>query len=69
MVFNTEGNSGQFVELVASELNYLGPQDLTQYFIRQNNITRTASGNIEVEVVLGRSIAIVKVSIFCDGFT
>ena len=55
MVFDTEGNSGEFVELVATELNYLGPQDLTQYFIRSNNISLTPTGFIEVEVVLGRS--------------
>ena len=30
----TEGNSGEFVELVPEQLNYLGPRDLTQYFIR-----------------------------------
>ena len=29
-----EGNSGEFVELVPEKLNYLGPKDLTQYFIR-----------------------------------
>ena len=56
MVFDTEGNSGEFVELLATELNYLGPQDLTQYFIRQNNISLTPTGFIEVEVVLGRRL-------------
>ena len=56
MVFDTEGNSGEFVELVATELNYLGPQDLTQYFIRSNNISLTPTGFIEVEVVLGRRL-------------
>ena len=29
-----EGNGGEFVELVPESLDYLGPQDLTQYFIR-----------------------------------
>ena len=56
MLFDTEGNSGEFVELVATELNYLGPQDLTQYFIRSNNISLTPTGFIEVEVVLGRRL-------------
>ena len=56
MVFDTEGNSGEFVELVATELNYLGPQDLTQYFIRQNSINITDTGYIKVEVVLGRRL-------------
>ena len=56
MLFDTEGNSGEFVELVPSELNYLGPQDLTQYFIRQTSINRTVTGFIKVEVVLGRRL-------------
>ena len=33
-VLECEGNSGEFVELVPEQLNYLGPKDLTQYFIR-----------------------------------
>ena len=33
-VLECEGNSGEFVELVPEQLNYLGPRDLTQYFIR-----------------------------------
>ena len=33
-VLECEGNSGEFVELVPQQLNYLGPKDLTQYFIR-----------------------------------
>ena len=32
-----EGNSGEFVELVPEKLNYLGPKDLTQYFIRSKD--------------------------------
>ena len=56
MLFDTEGNSGEFVELVPSELNYLGPQDLIQYFIRQTSINRTATGYIKVEIVLGRRL-------------
>ena len=34
MVFECEGNSGEFVPLVPQPLEYLGPKDLTQYFIR-----------------------------------
>ena len=36
-VLECEGNSGEFVELVPQQLNYLGPKDLTQYFIRSNH--------------------------------
>jgi hypothetical protein len=34
MVLECEGNTGEFVELVPDTLKYLGPKDLTQYFIR-----------------------------------
>ena len=56
MIFDTDGNSGEFVELIAEELNYLGPQDLTQYFIRQTSMNKTRSGSIRVVVVLGRRL-------------
>ena len=36
-VLECEGNSGEFVELVPQQLNYLGPKDLTQYFIRSTH--------------------------------
>ena len=29
-----DGNSGEFIQLVDDGLQYLGPRDLTQYFIR-----------------------------------
>ena len=56
MVFEPDGNSGEFVDLKAEELNYLGPQDLTQYFIRQTSMNKTMAGAIKVEVVLGRRL-------------
>ena len=56
MILETEGNSGEFVELVPQGLEYLGPKDLTQYFIRQTNMSINAKGQILVEVVLGRRL-------------
>ena len=56
MIFDSDGNSGEFVDLVAEELNYLGPKDLTQYFIRQTSMNKTMKGSIRVEVVLGRRL-------------
>ena len=38
-VLECEGNSGEFVELVPEQLNYLGPKDLTQYFIRSRHFS------------------------------
>ena len=56
MVFDSDGNSGEFVELIPEDLNYLGPQDLTQYFIRKTSMNKTIAGSIRVEVVLGRRL-------------
>jgi hypothetical protein len=56
MVFDSDGNTGEFVDLVGEELNYLGPQDLTQYFIRQTSMNKTSAGTVKVEVVLGRRL-------------
>ena len=56
MIFDSDGNSGEFVDLVAEDLNYLGPKDLTQYFIRQTSMNKTMKGSIRVEVVLGRRL-------------
>ena len=54
LLAQTEGNSGEFVKLVVSGLEYIGPRDLTQYFIRNTNITLKADNEVEVMVVLGR---------------
>ena len=57
MVLSTEGNSGEFVELIVSELNYLGPRDLTQYFIRETSMNLTGGQkDVEVQVILGRRL-------------
>ena len=53
----TEGNTGEFVELVVSGLKYIGPKDLTQYFIRNTNMTLGADNEVEVTVVLGRFLS------------
>ena len=50
----TEGNSGEFVELVLSGLEYTGPKDLTQYFIRNTSMALGVRNEVEVTVVLGR---------------
>ena len=51
----TEGNSEEFVELVLSGLEYTGPKDLTQYFIRNTSMALgVRNDEVEVKVVLGR---------------
>ena len=56
MIFASEGNSGEFVNLMASDLNYLGPKDLTQYFIRETFMNNTLKGHVQLEVILGRRL-------------
>ena len=51
-----DGNSGEFIELHDDGLEYLGPMDLTQYFIRTTNMIKDKDGSINVIVVLGRRL-------------
>ena len=39
MIQHSQGNSGNFTRLLAEKVNYLGPVDLTQYFVVSYNIT------------------------------
>ena len=57
MKFQPDGNSGEFIDLVDDGLEYLGPRDLTQYFIRSTKMIRDMDiGSINVMVVLGRRL-------------
>ena len=56
MILEPDGNSGEFIEILDNGLEYLGPSDLTQYFIRTTGISRTDLGSIMVVVVLGRRL-------------
>ena len=55
-----KGNSGKFVHLNIDEMQYLGPIDLTQYFVKNTTSSYTqVEGNataIEVQVIFGRRI-------------
>jgi len=55
-----KGNSGNFVELNAYILKYLGPEDLTMYFVKNYTIFNTQDESnadaIKVELVFGRRI-------------
>jgi len=57
MEFRPEGNSDANIKLLVDSLNYEGPQDLTQYFIRkQSMIFRDNDESIVVTVILGRRL-------------
>ena len=47
------GNSGKFVHLVIDQFKYLGPVDLTQYFVKSinSNITIVEDGTVEDQVL------------------
>ena len=56
MILEPDGNSGEFIEILDDGLEYLGPSDLTQYFIRTTGMSKTELGSIMVVVVLGRRL-------------
>ena len=56
MILSPDGNNGEFISLQDNGLEYLGPMDLTQYFIRSTGISLSEDGSISVVVVLGRRL-------------
>ena len=66
MVLEPDGNSGEFIELVDDGLQYLGPMDLTQYFIRSTEMTKSNDGTLIVVVVLGRRLLGRVILLFMD---
>jgi len=55
-----KGNTGKFIQMVADDLRYLGPIDLTQYFVEEYTIKETIIppniGAVTVELTFGRRI-------------
>ena len=71
MKFDPNGNSDEFIELIENGLEYNGPRDLTQYFIRSLEIEKTLRGTVITRVVLGRrllgmQIILVILKKYCD---
>ena len=56
MILSPDGNNGEFIDLQVNGLEYQGPMDLTQYFIRTTGISMLEDGSISVVVVLGRRL-------------
>ncbi len=60
IVMVMKGNTGQFIHMVAGDLQYLGPIDLTQYFIKKVEMGNHTVGNdiqaLRVNIVFGRRI-------------
>ena len=57
MELKTAGNTNRSIKLMAGSLSYLGPKDLTVYFIRKTNMfLRAEDEAVVVEVTLGRRL-------------
>ena len=62
-IFTMKGNTGFFAKMVADELQYLGPIDLTQYYVSSWRMWEedalsndTIGASIQVEITLGRRL-------------
>ena len=60
MVILMEGNTGKFVELVDDFIEYTGPKELTQYFVKKTDMRITDFGQkmgvLVVSITLGRRL-------------
>ena len=60
MVILMEGNTGKFVELVDDFIEYTGPKELTQYFVKKTDMRITNFGQkmgvLVVSLTLGRRL-------------
>ena len=68
-----QGKSGNFVRLMKEELQYLGPADLTQYFVQSYNITDSddyvmsstkGRRGIQVDIVFSRRLLNKIITVF-----
>ena len=58
------GNTGKFVDISAGDMNYLGPVDLTQYFVKETYMLQSdlpvlgdnSTHSVEVHIVFGRRV-------------
>ncbi len=55
-----QGNDGKFARLIHGDLNYLGPVDLSQYFVQDYSITDNQTFNglkgVKVDFILSRRL-------------
>lgn len=60
VILSNKGNSGKFIKLVKDKLEYLGPIDLTQYFVKDTQMSdyRVPPDNpaVRVDIIFGRRI-------------
>ena len=56
MILEADGNSEEFVDLNVGTIEYSGPLDLTQYFVKSTSLIKTENGTLDIIVVLGRRL-------------
>ena len=56
MILEADGNSKEFVNLNVGTIEYSGPLDLTQYFVKSTSMIKTENGTLEIILVLGRRL-------------
>ena len=68
MVMLMKGNTGKFVELVDDFIEYTGPTELTQYFVKETDMKitdfRQEVGALVVSMTLGRRLMGTILTIF-----
>ena len=55
MILEADGNS-EFVDLNVGAIEYSGPMDLTQYFVKSTSMIKADNGTLDVVMVLGRRL-------------
>ena len=67
MVFVVDQNSEDFLDIEIKKLNFLGPRELTQYFVKKESIYKSEIDGrraIFVEIVLGRRLLSIILTTF-----
>ena len=50
MEMTNQGNMADYLKMVVGNMSYLGPKDLTQYFIRETSMGPNEEGSVVVVV-------------------
>ena len=71
LTFTMNSDSVKFVKLLPGYLNYTGPKELTQYFVKKTQIFYDELDGLErivIEIILGRRILSIFLTIFLTTF-
>ena len=62
-----EGNSGLFIDLLSDELAYLGPKELSQYFVKGTSLHHDKE-RVWAEIILGRRLLSTILTVYVPTF-